>query len=141
MKKRIISFVIILLLFITCSCEMAKNHAVVLEVGNAQYGDELKHSSDIEGFPIVSINDQKKGDKKLVTFCNKEYELEYNETIRYVIGEVYVDEYVTTGNDDQGKVLFLPDGEIYAMLVPSLGQIEIESTADELTVRQTVKLI
>ena len=139
MRKAIIFLTIILLLFTICSCGMAKTHTVVLEVGNARYSDELKHTYDTEGNPIVSINNQKIGDTKSVFFGNKEYDLEYKETITYVIGEVCVDEYVTIGNDNQGKVLLLPDGEIYAMLVSSIGQIEIESTAEASTVRQTVE--
>ena len=139
MRKAFISLTIILLLFIICSCGMAKTRTVVLEVGNARYSDDLKHTCDTEGNPIVSINNQKIGDTKSVYFGNKEYDLEYKETITYVIGEVCVDEYVTISNDSQGKVLLLPDGEIYAMLVPSIGQIEIESTAEASTVRQTVE--
>ena len=103
------------------------------------YSDDLKHTYDFEGNPIVSINDLKTGDTKSVFFGNKEYDLEYKETITYVIGEVCVDEYVTIGNDDQGKVLFLPDGEIYAILMSSIGQIEIERTAEASTVRQAVE--
>lgn len=139
MRKAFISLTIILLLFTICSCKMATAHTAVLEVGNARYSDDLKHTYDIEGNPIVSINNLKIGDTKSVFFGNKEYDLEYKETITYVIGEVCVDEYVTIGNDNQGKVLFLPDGEIYAILMSSIGQIEIESTAEASTVRQTVE--
>ena len=138
MRNIFIYFTVILLLFTICSCGTAKTQNAVLEVGNARYSDELKHTCDIEGDPIVTVNDQKSGDKKSVVFCNKEYDLEYKETIEYVIGEVRVDEYVTVG-DDNNKVLLLPDGEVYAMLVSSIGQIEIESTADASTVRQTVE--
>ena len=139
MRKAFIYFTVFLLLITSCSCGVAKTRVLVLEVGNSRYSDELKRTYDIESKPIVSINNQKIGDKKSVIFNNKEYSLEYKDTITYVIGGVCVDEYVTICNDDQGKVLILPDGEIYAMLVPSVGQIEIESTADELTVRQTVE--
>ena len=139
MKKTIIAFAVILLLFTTCSCGLTNTHTMVLEVGDARYSDEQKHTCDIDDNPIVSINDVKKGDKKTITFGNIEYDLEYKETITYVIGEVCVDEYVTIGNNNSDKVLFLPDGEIYAMLVSSIGLIEIESTAEALSVRQAVE--
>ena len=113
---------------------------VVLEVRNEQLnGDELNHTNDVEGEPVVSVEDQKKGDKKTVRFGNKQYDLEYKDTIAYVIGEVRVDEYVSTDNNNPGTVLLLPDGEIYAMLLSSVGQIDIETTADELTVKQAVE--
>lgn len=140
MKKAVFIFSLLILLFTICSCGSAKTHTSVLEVRNEQFNsDELQHANDIDGDPIVSINDRKRDDKITVTFGDKEYSLEYKETIEYVIGEVCVDEYVTIGNTEQGKVLLLPDGEIYAMLVPSVGQIEIESTADSSTVRHAVE--
>ena len=140
MRKTIISFALVLLLLSICSCGLAKTHTAVLEVREAQLNsDELKHSYDADGDPVVSINDRKRGDKKTVEFRNKQYDLEYTETISYVIGDVCVDEYAITGNNGQGKILLLPDGEIYAILLSSIGQIEIESTAEALTVRQAVE--
>ena len=113
---------------------------IVLEVKNAQLDNtEMNHSYDIDSVPIISVNDQKKGNKKTITFGNKQYDLEYNETITYVIGEVCVDEYVIIGNNNQDKVLLMPDGEIYAMLVSSIGQIDIDRTAEASAVRQAVE--
>lgn len=128
-----------LLVFTSCSCGLSKTHATVLEVRSEQLNsDILKHTFDIEGNPIISINEQKRGDKKTVVFGSKKYDLEYKETIEYIIGGVSVDEYVTVDNN-KGKVLLLPNGEIYAILGSTIGQIEIESTADALTVRQAVE--
>lgn len=141
MKKTIVSFIILLLLFSVCSCGWSKTHTAVLEVNNLQLGNDVfKHTYDIGAEPVISKDDQKKGVEKAIAFCNVKYLLEYKETITYVLGDVCVDEYVVVDNNNQGKVLILPDGEIYAMLLSSIGQIDIESTADALTVRQAVEL-
>ncbi len=139
-SRSLIFFVVILLLFALCSCALTKTRNTVLSVRNAQLNREnLEHAYDLDGDPIVSINDQKESDTITVTFVDIQYDLKYKDTIEYVIGEVSVDEYVPVDNNNQCVVLLLPDGEIYAILASSIGKIDIESTADEMTVKHAVE--
>lgn len=140
MKKAFFCIIAFLLIITACSCGSTEKHNKVLEVNNAQLNNTtLNHSYDIDENAVVSVDDTKKGNIKTIIFCNKQYELKYNETITYVIGDITVDEYIVVGTNSQDKVLLLPDGEIYAVLASTVGQINIDRTADATTVRQAVE--
>ena len=139
MKKILPVLIAILLLLTVCSCGLAGTKKKVLEVDNAQLNSAaLKHAFDLDNDTIVSVIDQKKGDKKTVTFCNTQYHLEYNRTISYLIGETVVDEYGIVGTD-KGRVLLLPNGDIYAVLGLSVGHVDVDGTAEAPVVRNAVE--
>ena len=138
--KKFICFVIFFIFLITiCSCAVEEK-CKILVVNTAQYNDTaFRHSYDVNNNTVISTEEQKKNEKKTVTFDDKQYNLIYSETITYITNDTVIDEYLVEGTNSQGKVLLLPNGEIYAILGIPLVKIDIEITADASTVRKTVE--
>lgn len=139
--RRIICGVIIIFTIISlCACSFVKKHNTVLEVNAEFYDDDQHHHSpDIKDEIISSVDDNKVGDRKTITFLGKQYDLVYKETMSYVLSDTVADIYDVENQVDQSDILLLQDGTIYAILSLPIGWVNIDKKAEVEVARTAVE--
>lgn len=99
----------------------------VLLINNGTYGDAYFYKNyDVSETVIEYADESKAGLEKTVEFLGKRYELVYNSTVTYVVGNITGDvyyikggEYELYGNVHQSKVVLLPDDTLVMFLAPT----------------------
>lgn len=137
MKKGICIYIIIIVTIILCSCGENNSKKRIYSIDNgACSGEQSSYIPDIEKKVIREVDETKRGLKKSVEFLNRTFELEYVETLHYLFGDIYVDNYKILNLG--GEMSLLPNGKIFRNTA-FFGTIDIGDDYEVDVIRQKVE--
>ena len=147
MKKVLFSAALLIIIYsILFSFEAYRNTKdssdSVLIIKNDQYGVNSVDKYDICDEVLFEIDESNVGNVKTVSIFGKQYQMKYEKTIKYVVGDYTVDDYILLDPDpilnDNGNILLTQDGELCSIL-SNLYKIDIDPQADAETVKRAVE--